>query len=192
MSDTKKTLMIMVATAVVSGGIVYHLFGNGCEEGTCAPLPSSTKVAEAATIEPVIINGKDYALTVNKAIDYKELTANGQPVIVDYGANSCIPCKAMAPVLEKMNKEMQGKAFVKFVDVWKYSDAVSNVPVRIIPTQILFGADGKPFVPSEELKSKMLFNLIKHPETGEHVYTTHEGGLTEAQMRQILAEMGVQ
>ena len=107
MSDTKKTLMIMVATAVVSGGIVYHLFGNGCEEGTCAPLPSSTKVAEASSIEPIMINGKDYALRVNKAVDYKELTANGQPVIVDYGADSCAPCKAIA-----LPSQQESDAFV--------------------------------------------------------------------------------
>ncbi|OLN32939.1 Thioredoxin [Desulfosporosinus metallidurans] len=39
--------------------------------------------------------------------------------MIDFGADSCVPCKEMAPVLKKLNTEMQGKAIVKFVDVWK-------------------------------------------------------------------------
>ena len=50
----------------------------------------------------------------------------------------------------------------------------------------------KSFVPSEELASQIEFMMYKHKETGEHVFTVHQGGLTEEQMSAILKEMGVE
>ena len=94
--------------------------------------------------------------------------------------------------LEKANKEFQGKAFIKFVNVWDYPDAANNVPVQVIPTQILFNADGTPFVPSDELSKKIQFDMYSHKNTGEHIFTVHQGGLTEEQMWAILKEMGVE
>lgn len=113
-------------------------------------------------------------------------------MIVDYGADSCIPCKEMAPVLEKANEAYRGKAFIKFINVWDYPDAANNVPIQVIPTQVLVNADGTPFVPSEGLASQIEFLMYSHRETGEHVFTVHQGGLTEEQMRMILKEMGVE
>ena len=124
-------------------------------------------------------------------MDVEALAEYGIPAIIDYGADSCVPCKEMAPVLETLNEEMYGKAFIKFADVWQYADAASNVPVQVIPTQVLVNADGTPFVPSEELASQIQFTMYGHRDTGEHVFTVHQGGLTEEQMRLILAEMGV-
>lgn len=134
---------------------------------------------------------EDFSLEETGLIDYEALAAYGLPVIVDYGSDSCIPCKQMAPVLEKMNEEMQGKAFIKFVDVWKYPEAAENVPIQVIPTQVLFNADGTPFVPSDELAQKIQFDMYSSRDTGEHVFTVHQGGLTEEEMRLILNEMGV-
>lgn len=133
----------------------------------------------------------DFSLEATGLIDYESLAAYGLPIIVDYGSDSCIPCKEMAPVLEKMNDEMQGKAFVKFVDVWKYPDAAENVPVQVIPTQILFNSDGTPFVPSDELAQEIPFEMYRSKDTGEHVFTVHQGGISEEEMRRILTEMGV-
>ena len=94
--------------------------------------------------------------------------------------------------LEKANKEFYGKAFVKFINVWDYPDAANNVPVQVIPTQVLFNADGTPFVPSEELAKKIQFDMYSHRDTGEHIFTVHQGGLTEEQMWEFLKEMGVE
>ena len=132
----------------------------------------------------------DFGLRETKAIDFEALSAYGLPIIIDYGADSCIPCKQMAPVLEKANKEFYGKAFVKFINVWDYPDAANNVPVQVIPTQVLFNADGTPFVPSEELAKKIQFDMYSHRDTGEHIFTVHQGGLTEEQMWEILKELG--
>lgn len=131
-----------------------------------------------------------FALVATEAIDFEALSEYGLPIIVDYGSDSCIPCQQMAPVLESVNEEMAGKAFIKFVDVWENAAAANNVPVQVIPTQVLVNADGTPFIPSSELAQTMEFIQYNSRETGEHIYTVHQGGLTEEQMRLILAEMG--
>ena len=58
-----------------------------------------------------------FPLHVTDAIDLEELKSYGLPIIIDFGADSCVPCKEMAPVLEKLNEELKGKAIVLFVDV---------------------------------------------------------------------------
>ncbi len=126
------------------------------------------------------------------SVDFESLSESNLPVIIDFGADSCIPCKEMAPVLETLNEEMQGKAIVQFVDVWKAPEAANGLPIQVIPTQILVNADGSPYVPSDELASSIEFMMYADRETEEHIFTVHQGGLTEEQMRLILADMGVE
>lgn len=162
-------------------------------------LASGVETNEATTEErpenlqgkPSRLKGADFSLEIKEAVDFKALASFGLPIIVDYGADSCKPCKKMAPALKKLNAETRGKAFIKFANVWKYSDTTKNVPVQLIPTQIFVNAEGAPFTPSEKLASKIKF--VKYPgkKTGERGFTVHHGGLTEEEMRMILAEMGV-
>ncbi|MBF0495569.1 MAG: thioredoxin fold domain-containing protein [Deltaproteobacteria bacterium] len=63
--------------------------------------------------------------------------------MVDLGATSCIPCKMMAPILEKMEKSYQGKAAIIFIDVWNYRDQAVKFGIRAIPTQIFFDKNGQ-------------------------------------------------
>lgn len=152
-------------------------------------IKTQTEKSEAQNL--TIIDGADFSLNVSTEVDFDALSQYGLPIIVDYGSDSCIPCQQMAPVLEILNEEMKGKAFIKFVDVWKYADAANNVPIQVIPTQILFNSDGTPFVPSDELAAEIGFTMYSSRETNEHVFTVHQGGITEEQMRKILEEMGV-
>lgn len=65
------------------------------------------------------------------------------PRLVDLGAGKCIPCKAMAPILDGLKAEYAGRMDVQFIDVWKDPDAGQAYGIRIIPTQIFYGPDGK-------------------------------------------------
>jgi thioredoxin 1 len=122
-------------------------------------------------------------------VDLDVLTSYGLPLILDFGADACDPCKRMAPVLIKLNAEMQGKAIIKFIDVWKHNGAADGFPVQVIPTQIFITSDGTPYVPSKDLG--IAFKYFTHNETKEHIFTVHEGGLTEDQLRKILEDLGV-
>ena len=137
---------------------------------------------------PPITDNKDFTLEATN-IDLEVLTSYELPIIIDFGADSCIPCKEMAPVLKTLNVEMQGAAIIKFVDVWKNENAANNFPIQVIPTQIFINADGTPYVPSDDIKIE--FTMYSTKDTNEHVFTIHQGGLTEDQMRRILTDMGV-
>ena len=177
-----KILIPVLIVAVVAG---IFLIKNSQKPRDAPENPQDT-----SALSDDLMNA-DFSLRSITAIDFEELSAYGLPIIVDYGADTCIPCKAMAPVLEKANSQFAGKAFVKFINVWDYPDAASNVPVQLIPTQVIFDASGKPFVPSDELASRIEFTMYSDRNTNEHVFTVHQGGLTEEEMWMILAEMGV-
>jgi len=65
------------------------------------------------------------------------------PRLVDLGSVGCIPCKAMAPILDGLKAEYAGRMEVEFIDVWKNRDAADAYGVRMIPTQVFIGADGQ-------------------------------------------------
>ena len=131
----------------------------------------------------------DFALHVTEKLDLEKLKSYGLPIVIDFGADSCIPCKEMAPVLKELNAELQGKAIVRFVDVWKYQALAEGYPISVIPTQIFIDANGKPYKPKDSEALQMKQYSLK--DTGEHVFTAHEGGLTKEQLLSVLKEMGL-
>lgn len=64
------------------------------------------------------------------------------PRLVDLGAGKCIPCKAMAPILEALRHDFDGQFQVTFIDVWQDREAGKAYGIQMIPTQIFFDADG--------------------------------------------------
>lgn len=64
------------------------------------------------------------------------------PRLLDLGADKCIPCKMMAPILDDLKATYAGRMQVNFIDVWKNPDAGNPYDVRMIPTQILFDSEG--------------------------------------------------
>lgn len=70
-------------------------------------------------------------------------TTSGMPRLVDVGADRCIPCKAMAPILEELRTEYAGRMQVDFIDVWKNPSAGDPYNVYSIPTQIFLDEHGR-------------------------------------------------
>lgn len=65
------------------------------------------------------------------------------PRLVDVGADKCIPCKMMAPILEELKGEYVGRMDVMFVDTWKNPEDAKPYGVQMIPTQIFYDTEGK-------------------------------------------------
>ncbi len=70
-------------------------------------------------------------------------TSSSIPRLVDLGAGKCIPCKAMAPILEQLRADYTGRLEVHVIDVWKAPDEAQPFGIRMIPTQIFYAADGR-------------------------------------------------
>jgi len=70
-------------------------------------------------------------------------SGTGLPRLVDLGAGQCIPCKMMAPILERLQKEYRDSLEVVVIDVWKDPGAAQSYRIRVIPTQIFYDASGR-------------------------------------------------
>jgi thioredoxin 1 len=75
--------------------------------------------------------------------DYSKIPEKGKITLLDLGAATCIPCKMMAPVLEKVKKRFAGKAEVIVIDIRYDRDQAQRFQLRAIPTQIFFDKEGK-------------------------------------------------
>lgn len=95
-----------------------------------------------------------------------EVPVKGMVTMVDLGAGTCFPCKLMAPILEKLEREYAGRAAVVFLDVYKDRAPIKRFGLRAIPTQIFFDKEGK------------------------EVYR-HEGFMSEEEIVRRFKEMGV-
>jgi thioredoxin 1 len=79
----------------------------------------------------------------NTPDDFKKAFTEGKPFLVDFGANSCIPCRQMRPVLKEVDKEYAGKTKVLVIDVYKYQDLAREYKIQLLPTLVFFDSKGK-------------------------------------------------
>ena len=91
---------------------------------------------------------------------FNEIIKGDQPVLVDFFATWCGPCKAMAPILEDLAKQVNGKAKIIKVDVDKNQQAASVYQVRGVPTLILFKKGKQVWRQSGVVASHELLKII--------------------------------
>lgn len=89
------------------------------------------------------------------------------PAIVDFYATWCGPCKMLAPVLEKLGKEYEGRIVIYKVDVDAENELASAFGIRSVPTLLLIPMEGRPqmvqgAMPKPELKKVIDDVLLKN------------------------------
>lgn len=73
---------------------------------------------------------------------FNTLISSSIPVLVDFYADWCGPCKAMGPAIQAVGKDVEGKARVIKVNIDKNQAAAMQYDVRAVPTFIIF-KDGR-------------------------------------------------
>ncbi len=86
------------------------------------------------TVKPPEMNTED---------DLKQALTSGKPVLVDFGANSCLPCRELRPVLKEIAAEYSEKAKILVIDVYKYQNLAREYKVLMLPTLVFFDSSGK-------------------------------------------------
>lgn len=81
------------------------------------------------------------ALEITKE-NYAEVMASGQPVVIDFWAEWCGPCRTIAPIIDELATEFEGKVAIGKCDVEENDDIVGQFGVRNIPT-VIFLKGGK-------------------------------------------------
>lgn len=79
----------------------------------------------------------------NTEEELKKAFASGKPFLVDFGANSCLPCRQLRPILKEIGKEYAGKAAILVIDVYKYQHLAKEYKITAIPTLVFFDNKGK-------------------------------------------------
>ena len=114
-------------------GVALFLIG-GCEKGT------SGKAGAASPGRPVPQPGVVLE-TTSLDIDFSKYAVT----FIELGAKSCIPCKAMQPVMKEIAADYRDQLLVLFYDVWEDNKPATHYHVQGIPTQVFLDSAGKEF-----------------------------------------------
>ena len=122
-----------------------------------------------------------------------------KPVLVDFWAQWCAPCKVLMPVLEKITASYQGELLLAKVDCDVEQDIVARLGVKSLPTVVLF-KDGKPVdgftgAQSEADIRTLLAKYIAEPEqqaddpllTAQELFDNDEFAQAEALLKELLS-----
>ncbi len=82
------------------------------------------------------------------------------PAIIDFYADWCGPCKMVAPVLEELAKEYDGKLIIYKVDTEKEQELAAIFDIRSIPTFLFIPMEGKPMLQPGALSKAMFKKVI--------------------------------
>jgi len=100
-------------------------------------------VAEKSPVPPVSTADTQEAKRMAKQIESLEQFENevlkaDKPVLVDFHATWCGPCKFLAPIMDELSQALDGRAEVVKIDIDKFSELAARYGIQAVPTVIVF------------------------------------------------------
>jgi len=84
-----------------------------------------------------------------------------EPAVIDFYADWCGPCKAIAPVLEELSEAYNGKLTIYKIDTDKESELSQLFGIQSIPTLLFIPMEGSPMMQRGALSKNVLQNIIE-------------------------------
>jgi putative thioredoxin len=144
-----------------------------------------------------------YIFDVSGAASFEQLVIENsfhKPVLVDFWAEWCAPCKALMPMLAKIAEEYRGELLLAKVDCDAEQDIVARFGIRSLPTVVLFKngqpVDGFAGAQPESAVREMLKPHVAEPaplaadpmETAQALFAEERFGEAETVLKQVLTE----
>lgn len=185
LKNKKKIIVILFVLLLV---VMVYFFKNPLNAKQNEPTQVAMTKSTENNINPAS-NDEIFEFGYIDEVNMEELLKYNVPVLIDFGADYCQPCKDFDVTLKKI-KELYGKEIIiKKVDIEEHPDLAEEYGAYLIPMQLYFYADGKPYVPSKNLSLNM--ELIANDDN-EHILTKHFGGSSYGKMMLILNELGAE
>lgn len=118
------------------------------------------------TMKAINLTKEDF---LTKVMDYKNNPTEwkylgDKPSVIDFYASWCGPCKMMAPIMDELAKEYEGKVYIYKIDTEAEEELAQIFGIRSIPSLLFIPMDGKPMMsqgalPKAELKKIINENL---------------------------------
>lgn len=83
-----------------------------------------------------------FSLTADAALE-GPIPTKGMPTVASFGSDGCAPCKLMLPVLEKLDKEFEGRVAIRYLNLTEYPELAGYFKISSVPTQIFYDHTGK-------------------------------------------------
>lgn len=93
--------------------------------------------------------------------DLEQALKSGKPVLAEFGADNCAPCRELRPILQKIKTEYTGRLEVIVIDVRYEREVADKYRIMVIPTLVFFDRSGKEqsrihgFLSEDKLKEKL-------------------------------------
>lgn len=94
-------------------------------------------------IELVEVGGSQSPKPDLTSVPLGQALSSGKPTIAEFGSNTCIPCKQMKPILEKLAVDYKSRLNVVIVEVYEQRELTQKYGIMGIPTQVVFDSSGK-------------------------------------------------
>ena len=92
---------------------------------------------------------------------FQDLIQSDIPVLIDFSAEWCGPCKALAPILQQVAKTTEGRARIIKIDVDKNPDIASQLAIRGVPTMIIYKNGEQLWRQSGVMQANQLVKLLE-------------------------------
>jgi thioredoxin 1 len=120
------------------------LAGPACGSKASPGEPAASALPASAPASPDAAKAQSAAdgtvlVTDNLNIDFSKHLVT----FIELGADRCIPCKAMQPIMKEIAAEYKGQVQVIFYDVWKNPEPGRKYGIRLIPTQVFIDKTGR-------------------------------------------------